>query len=69
MHHTYVDTNNVLYMEYTIWMHAHTPALVYGATHVPLMRWKLQNIGEDSCISQTRAFYQNLQIRNVESLA
>ena len=51
-------------------MHTAT-ALVYGTAHVPFMHWELQHhehIGEESCISRTRAFYRNLQIKNVEKL-
>ena len=76
------DTNSVLYVEYTIArdLDAHasdlyakcprcTCTVVYGATHVPFTLRELQYIDEESCISWTRAFYRNLQIRNLEKLA
>ena len=62
------DTYSALYVEYTTWMYVRAcaaTALVYRATRVPFVHWKLQNIGEESCIciSRTRYFLSKFAIQ------
>ena len=43
--------------------------VVYGAIAVPLMERKLHNNRKKSRISEKKASYRNLQVRNLEKLA